>query len=49
MTGHCAYYTYAKCDKWMTECMHCPNKYQSTVYLDVDNNTVRFQKKEILL
>ncbi len=24
-TGHCAYYTYEKCDKWMTCCSECPS------------------------
>lgn len=24
-TGHCAYFTASKCDKWKTECHHCPS------------------------
>ena len=34
-TGHCAYYTYAKCDKWQTCCNgKCPNKmeYPQTLF-----------------
>ncbi|MDE6696462.1 MAG: glycosyltransferase, partial [Muribaculaceae bacterium] len=23
-TGHCAYYTYNRCEKWKTECSNCP-------------------------
>ncbi|NCB06441.1 MAG: glycosyltransferase, partial [Clostridia bacterium] len=23
-TGHCAYFDYARCDRWQTECHHCP-------------------------
>lgn len=46
MTGHCAYYTYAKCDKWMTECMHCPNKHQYPVCLGVDNSKRNYWKKK---
>jgi len=25
-TGHCAYYTYVKCNLWKTGCHHCPQK-----------------------
>lgn len=25
-TGHCAYYSYVKCDKWKTGCFNCPQK-----------------------
>ena len=25
-TGHCSYFTYAKCDKWLDHCHHCPQK-----------------------
>lgn len=25
-TGHCTYFSFAKCDRWMTECHHCPQK-----------------------
>ena len=25
-TGHCAYFTLAKCEKWKTGCGHCPQK-----------------------
>lgn len=25
-TGHCAYFTFAKCDKWKTECYNCKLK-----------------------
>ena len=37
-TGHCAYYTYAKCDKWQTCCKgNCPNKkeYPQTIFSNV--------------
>lgn len=27
-TGHCYYYSYAKCDKWKTECNHCPQQFK---------------------
>ena len=44
-TGHCAYYTYAKCDKWQTCCKgNCPNKkeYPQTIFSNVKSN---FNKK----
>lgn len=35
-TGHCAYFSYVKCDRWMTECHSCPQKrsYPSSVFID---------------
>ena len=45
-TGHCAYYTYAKCDKWQICCNgNCPNKkeYPQTVFSNIKSN---FNKKK---
>ena len=35
-TGHCAHYSYVKCDKWKTGCYNCPKKkrYPSSLLLD---------------
>ncbi|WP_027090081.1 glycosyltransferase [Thomasclavelia saccharogumia] len=47
-TGHCAYYTYAKCDKWKAGCQgHCLNKneYPQTIFSRTDKNYLR--KKEL--
>lgn len=35
-TGHCAHYSYVKCDKWKTGCYNCPQKkrYPSSLLLD---------------
>ena len=35
-TGHCAYYSYVKCDKWKMGCYNCPQKkcYPSSMLLD---------------
>lgn len=44
-TGHCAYYTYAKCNKWQTCCNgYCPNKneYPKTIFSKIESN---FNKK----
>jgi len=36
MTGHCAYFDFARCDRWKTGCHHCPQKgaYPATKVLD---------------
>ena len=35
-TGHCAYFSYAQCEKWMDECHRCPQKtaYPASAFLD---------------
>ena len=38
-TGHCAYFTMAGCDKWMTHCDKCPQNYSYPAALI--NNTFR--------
>jgi glycosyltransferase involved in cell wall biosynthesis len=45
-TGHCSYYTYAKCNKWETHCNHCPqlNKYPKS--LGYDNSFSNFDLKK---
>lgn len=45
-TGHCAYYTYAKCKKWQACCSgNCPNKkeYPQTIFSNIKSN---FNKKK---
>ncbi|GFI40413.1 processive diacylglycerol alpha-glucosyltransferase [Thomasclavelia cocleata] len=45
-TGHCAYYTYVKCNKWQTCCKgNCSNReeYPRTVFSNVESN---FNKKK---
>lgn len=45
-TGHCAYFDYVKCEKWKTQCSHCPqmNTYPASIFLD--NSEGNFQKKK---
>ena len=46
-TGHCAYFSYIGCEKWKTECRHCPQKdaYPKAILLDCSRrNFVRKQK-----
>lgn len=47
-TGHCSYFTVAKCDKWKEQCINCPqrNEYPTSVWLDnSEKNYIR--KKEL--
>lgn len=46
MTGHCAYFTAVKCDKWKTQCLQCPQKGRypaSVLFGNVRNN---FERKK---
>ena len=47
-TGHCAYFSFIKCDKWTTGCNHCQqiNKYPASILRDnAENNYTR--KREL--
>ena len=46
-TGHCAYFDYAKCNKWKTGCSHCPEKdsYPASLLLDNSRNNYLRKKK----
>ena len=47
-TGHCAYYSYVKCDKWKMGCDDCLQKkrYPSSLWLDASKKN--WQKKKAL-
>lgn len=47
-TGHCAFYEYVGCEKWKTECHHCPqiHSYPKSWWVDNSSNNYR-QKKQI--
>lgn len=47
-TGHCAYFSYANCDKWKTECGQCPqkNSYPASYILD-DSKKSYSEKKRL--
>lgn len=50
-TGHCAYFDYAKCDKWKKECSNCPqykNAYPYGLLHDNSKNNF-YRKKEAFL
>ena len=46
-TGHCAYFTYAKCDAWKRGCGHCPQKlsYPASYVLDLSRDNLRCKAK----
>ncbi len=46
-TGHCGFFTYKQCDKWLSECSNCPNKseYPKSVFLD--SSCLNFNRKKL--
>lgn len=48
-TGHCAYFDYVKCNKWQTECSHCPQKKDYPKSIFIDNSKLNFRSKKTLL
>ena len=47
-TGHCAYFSYVKCDKWKTGCFNCPQKKRYPLSLLWDASKQNWQKKKAL-
>ena len=47
-TGHCGYFDYAQCDRWKTQCHHCPEKYRYPISLLLDNSRRNYQDKRKL-
>ncbi len=45
-TGHCAYFTAVRCDKWKENCNHCPNKKQYPVSLLIDASSKNYRVKK---
>lgn len=47
VTGHCAYFSYANCDRWKNKCGACPQKdsYPATKFLD--RSSVNLEKKKM--
>lgn len=46
ITGHCAYFTAAECDKWQTGCHDCINKKIYPVSLFADRSVHNYQSKK---
>ena len=49
-TGHCAYYDFAKCDKWKTGCHNCPQtkSYPSSLLMNRSTKNYSLKKKYFL-
>ena len=47
-TGHCAYFSYAGCEKWKTECSQCPQKSAYPASVLIDNSKKSFNLKKEL-
>jgi len=47
-TGHCCYFDYIGCEKWKTECNHCPQKNEYPSSLIVDSSRKNFYLKKEL-
>lgn len=46
ITGHCAYFDYVGCNKWITGCYECPQKraYPSSIFLDRSKRNYQLKK-----
>ena len=47
-TGHCAYFDFARCDRWKTGCHHCPQKGAYPVSYGLDGSRSNYEKKKML-
>ncbi len=47
-TGHCAYFDFARCEKWKTGCHHCPQKGSYPQSLLRDNSRFNYEEKKRL-
>lgn len=44
-TGHCAYFSYVKCDKWKTGCYECKQKSKYPKSFLIDNSKQNYKRK----
>lgn len=47
-TGHCAYFDFARCEKWKTGCHHCPQKGSYPASVILDNSRKNYEEKKRL-
>ncbi len=49
-TGHCAYYDFAKCDRWKSECHDCPQlkSYPASLWKDRSRDNYKDKKRAFL-
>lgn len=45
-TGHCVYFTIVKCNKWTSECNHCPQLREYPKTLGLDNSRRNYKRKK---
>lgn len=45
-TGHCYYYSFVGCDKWQTECGHCPQKRKFPASWWIDSSRQNYMSKK---
>jgi len=45
-TGHCSYFTYAKCERWKTGCYSCPEKKSYPRSVIFDNSKSNYERKK---
>lgn len=45
-TGHCSYFTFAKCDKWRTHCKECIQKEEYPASLVFDRSFQNYERKK---
>ena len=45
-TGHCAYFDFARCDRWKQQCHHCPQKGSYPQSLLRDNSRENYRNKK---
>lgn len=46
VTGHCAYYTMAECNKWKSQCCNCPNIHRYPISFGLDNSKKNYADKK---
>lgn len=46
VTGHCTYFDFVGCEKWKTECNHCPQKreYPASIFIDRSRENYKLKK-----
>ena len=47
-TGHCAYFDYANCNRWQTECYHCPQQQSYPVNIGLDGSKRNHRRRRRL-
>lgn len=45
LTGYCTHFTYDKCDRWKSECHHCPQRKQYSWFFDRSKELHQRKKK----